>query len=157
MKSVVNTPQGPVVREIAEPVAAGPHEALVAVRAFSINRGELALLKMRTDHWRPGQDIAGVVVEAAADGSGPAPGTRVAALVEGAGWSEQVAVPTDRLAVLPDTVTVEQAAALPLAASPRCGRSASPAPSWAAECWSPAPTAASDASRSNWRSRPARR
>lgn len=114
MESVVNTPLGVVFRDVAEPGPAA-NEALVAVRAFSVNRGELALLTMRTEDWRPGQDIAGVVLEPAADGSGPAAGTRVAGLVEAAGWAERVAVPTDRLAVLPDAVTVEQAASLPLA------------------------------------------
>jgi NADPH:quinone reductase len=88
----------------------------VAVRAFSINRGELALLETRTNQWRPGQDIAGVVVEQAADGSGPPPGSRVVALVEQAGWAELAGVPTDRLAPVPDQVSIEQAAALPLAA-----------------------------------------
>jgi NADPH:quinone reductase-like Zn-dependent oxidoreductase len=87
----------------------------VAVRAFSINRGELALLQTRTNNWRPGQDIAGLVIEQAADGSGPAPGSRVVALVEQAGWAELAAVPTSRLAVLPSQVGIEQAAALPLA------------------------------------------
>jgi NADPH:quinone reductase-like Zn-dependent oxidoreductase len=85
------------------------------VRAFSVNRGELALLAARTEDWRPGQDLAGVVVEAAADGSGPQPGTRVAAQVEQAGWAEFVPVPTDRLVELPDEVSLEQGAALPLA------------------------------------------
>jgi NADPH2:quinone reductase len=114
MRAVFNTPQGPVVRDVAEPVRAD-NEALVAVRAFSVNRGELALLAARTGDWRPGQDVAGVVVEAAADGSGPAPGARVAAQVEQAGWAELVPVPTGRLAVLPDAVSVAQGAALPLA------------------------------------------
>jgi NADPH2:quinone reductase len=50
-------------------------EVLVEVRAYSVNRGELFLLKMRSDGWRPGQDLAGVVVQAAADGTGPALGT----------------------------------------------------------------------------------
>jgi NADPH:quinone reductase-like Zn-dependent oxidoreductase len=89
----------------------GSGEALVAVQAFSINRGELDLLQTRTGRWRPGQDIAGVVVEPAADGSGPAPGTRVVALVEQAGWAELAAVPTGRLAPLPAEVGTEQAAA----------------------------------------------
>lgn len=87
----------------------------MAVRAFSVNRGELALLAARTADWRPGQDVAGVVIEPAADGTGPAPGARVAAQVEQAGWAELVPVATDRLAVLPGTVSVEQAASLPLA------------------------------------------
>lgn len=114
MRAVVNTIKGPVVTGVDDPRPRGD-ETLVAVRAFSLNRGELALLKTRTDDWRPGQDIAGVVVEPAADGTGPAAGTRVVALVEAAGWAELAAVPVERTAILPDTVSVEQAAALPLA------------------------------------------
>jgi NADPH2:quinone reductase len=114
MKAILNTPSGPSIAEVDDPRPGGA-EALVAVRAFSINRGELALLETRTNDWRPGQDIAGVVVEPAADGAGPPPGTRVVALVEQAGWAELAAVPTTRLAPLPDEVTIEQAAALPLA------------------------------------------
>jgi hypothetical protein len=52
------------LREVAEPEP-GPDQALVEVRASSLNRGELALLSARPDGWRPGQDIAGVVTEAA--------------------------------------------------------------------------------------------
>jgi NADPH2:quinone reductase len=114
MKAIVNYPDGPAITNVDDP-RPGRGEALVAVRAFSLNRGELALLEARTDGWRPGQDIAGVVVEQAADGSGPAPGSRVAALVEQAGWAELAAVPTERLAILPDDVGIEPGAALPLA------------------------------------------
>ena len=90
-------------------------EALVAVHATSLNRGELRLLNIRPDGWIPGQDIIGIVEHAAADGSGPATGTRVAALVDQAGWAERVAVPTDRLAVIPDGVSFASAATLPVA------------------------------------------
>lgn len=114
MKAIVNTPAGAGIASVDDPQP-GPDEALVRVHAFSINRGELALLKARTENWRPGQDIAGVVIRAAADGSGPPAGTRVVALVEQGGWSESVAVPTNRLAEVPDDVGLQQAAALPLA------------------------------------------
>lgn len=114
MKAIVNNPDGPVVTTVADP-RPGSDEALVAVRAFSVNRGELALLQTRTGGWRPGQDIAGVIVEPAADGTGPAAGTRVAALAEQAGWAELAAVPAGRLAALPPEVSTEHAAALPLA------------------------------------------
>jgi NADPH:quinone reductase-like Zn-dependent oxidoreductase len=114
MKAIVNTPAGVGIADVGEPRPARD-EALVAVWAFSVNRGELALLTARTNDWRPGQDIAGVVVEQAADGSGPPQGTRVVALVEQGGWSELAAVPTARLSALPDEVSTEQAAALPLA------------------------------------------
>lgn len=114
MKAIVNNPDGPVVTTVKDP-RPGSGEALVAVRAFSVNRGELALLQTRTGGWRPGQDIAGVIVEPAADGTGPAAGTRVAALAEQAGWAELAAVPVGRLAALPPEVSTEHAAALPLA------------------------------------------
>lgn len=114
MKAIVNNPDGPAIMTVDDP-RPGSGEALVAVRAFSVNRGELALLQARTDGWRPGQDIAGVVTEPATDGTGPAAGTRVVALAEQAGWAELAAVPTARLAPLPAGISIEQAAALPLA------------------------------------------
>ncbi len=101
-------------RVVPEP-AAYPDEAIIAVYASSLNRGELALLAGRPEGWRPGQDIAGVVATLAADGSGPRAGTRVVGLVEGAGWAQRVAVPVTRLAALPDAVGVAVAAALPMA------------------------------------------
>jgi NADPH2:quinone reductase len=117
MLGLVNTPNGtaPVgIQELPEPIPA-PNEALVAVRTFSLNRGELSLLRIRPAGWRPGQDIAGTVLEAAADGSGPKPGARVLALLDWHGWAERAAVPVSRLAVLPDSVSFAHAAALPVA------------------------------------------
>ena len=98
-----------------EPPTPTPEEAVVAVATSSVNRGELSLLKVRPAGWRPGQDVAGVVVEPAADGSGPVGGARVVGLAEQGAWSQQVAVPTSRLVELPAGVSVNQAAALPLA------------------------------------------
>lgn len=98
-----------------EPPIPTPEQALVAVATSSVNRGELSLVKVRPAGWRPGQDIAGVVVGPAADGSGPVAGTRVVGRVEQSGLSQQVAVPTSRLVDLPAEVSVEQAATLPLA------------------------------------------
>lgn len=100
--------------ELDEPEPA-PHEALVSVRAVSLNRGELRLLNIRPNGWVPGQDVAGIVERAAADGSGPAVGARVAALVDQAGWAENVAAPTDHLAILPDDVSFVAAATVPVA------------------------------------------
>jgi NADPH2:quinone reductase len=117
MLAVVNTPNGkdPVeIREVAEPRPAA-HEAMVEVRAFSLNRGELRLFQIRPEGWRPGQDISGVVNRPAADGSGPKAGARVVALTDNAGWAERAAVPAHRMAVLPDNVLLEEAAALPVA------------------------------------------
>jgi NADPH2:quinone reductase len=91
------------------------NEALVKVEAFSVNRGETFQLERPRPDWRPGKDIAGMVVQAAADGSGPANCRRVVGHPPAGGWAEYVAVPTDSLAELPDAVTTVQAAALPLA------------------------------------------
>ena len=116
MLAFVNTPSAPLpveLREVADPQPAAD-EALVEVHAFALNRGELALLAMRPEGWRPGQDIAGVVVQAAADGSGPKAGTRVVALVDGGGWAQRVAAPTARMATLPDNVSFASAATLPV-------------------------------------------
>jgi NADPH2:quinone reductase len=100
--------------EVAPPLPAA-NEALVDVKAFGVNRGELRLLASRPDGWRPGQDIAGVVRQRAADGSGPDAGTRVVACIDEAGWSEQAAAPIARMASLPESVSFESAATLPVA------------------------------------------
>jgi NADPH:quinone reductase-like Zn-dependent oxidoreductase len=92
-----------------------PGEALVKVEAFSVNRGEIFQLEHPRPGTRPGKDIAGLVVEAAADGTGPAVGQRVAGHPEAGGWAEYAAVPTAALAPLPDGVSAVRAAALPLA------------------------------------------
>jgi NADPH:quinone reductase len=117
MLAIVNTPGGPepvAIRDVPEPELR-PNEALVAVHAFSLNRGELRLFAARPEGWRPGQDIAGTVVHAAADGSGPPSGTRVVALCDWHGWAERAAVPSHRMAPIADNVSCAAAAALPVA------------------------------------------
>jgi NADPH2:quinone reductase len=117
MLAVVNTPSGPepvAIREVAEPELRA-NEALVAVHAFSLNRGELRLFQVRPEGWRPGQDIAGVVLRAAVDGSGPSAGTRVVALCDWEGWAERAAVPLHRIAPIADNVSFAAAASLPVA------------------------------------------
>jgi NADPH:quinone reductase len=85
------------------------------VRAYAINRGELSLLEQRPNGWLPGQDVAGEVLAQASDASGPPPGTRVVGPADSGGWSERVAIPSHRVAALPDGVSLADAAALPVA------------------------------------------
>jgi NADPH:quinone reductase len=101
------------IRDVPEP-APGPSEALLKVEAISLNRGELRQLASYPD-WVPGQDVGGVVLQPAADGSGPPAGTRVAAVVDEGGWAERVAAPITRIGVLPDGVSTSAAATLGVA------------------------------------------
>jgi NADPH:quinone reductase len=92
-------------------------EMLVKVHAISLNRGETRMaLSQAADGWRPGWDAAGVVERAAADGSGPAAGSRVVCTNGFAGWAEYIAVAPPAAAVIPDNVSFEDAASLPVAA-----------------------------------------
>lgn len=116
MRALVSTPGDAhiaEIREVEEPVP-GPNEVVIEVRAASLNRGELSLLPARPG-WRPGQDIAGVVVQAASVSSGPGVGSRIAAVVDQGGWAERAAAPVTRVGVLPDAVTFSQGATLGVA------------------------------------------
>lgn len=148
-----------VLGETAEPEPADD-EAVIAVEAYSVNRGETFQLDGGLDRrwagWRPGKDIAGTVTRPAADGSGPVEGARVVAHPPAYGWAERVAVPTHSLAELPDSVDAVTAAALPWRGSPRCGCCGPPGRSQAARCCSPAPAAGSAITSPNWPRPPAR-
>jgi NADPH:quinone reductase-like Zn-dependent oxidoreductase len=108
-------PDEPVVFDTATLPAPAADQALVAVEAFGVNRGEIMRLFRPKPGWRPGRDVAGRVLRAAADGSGPREGARVVGYLAGGGWAEQALAPTDALVELPEAVSTEQAAALPLA------------------------------------------
>jgi NADPH:quinone reductase len=117
MRALVARPSAAHGLELAELDAPkpAPDEALVAVRAVSLNRGEARYLPARQEGTVHGWDVAGVVRAAAADGSGPGEGARVVGLVDEGAWAELAAVRTDRLAELPEGVSFEEASTLPVA------------------------------------------
>lgn len=111
---------GHVVSPIAQ-----PSQAIIQVAAISLNPGDFFGASVGKKGAQIGWDLAGTVIQQAADGSGPRTGSRVVGLIVTGGWAgdapglgawaEQVAVPTSQLAVLPDTVSFAQAATLPIA------------------------------------------
>jgi NADPH:quinone reductase len=118
VQALVHDPGSPSAlrrAEVPEPVP-GPGEALVAVAAASFNFLDLAYADaMHGVGGVPGEDASGVVVAAAADGTGPAAGARVAGFAMGGALAQRRAVATADLAVVPDGVDLVAAAALPAA------------------------------------------
>lgn len=135
MKAIVYTEYGSpdVLRqaEIEKPTPA-PGEALVRVRAASINMADRYLMRgkplmarimtgglLRPKSNRLGADVAGEVVEVGRDVRGFRPGDAVYADLAACGFggfSEYVAVPEKYLARKPANLSFEQAAAVPMAA-----------------------------------------
>jgi NADPH:quinone reductase-like Zn-dependent oxidoreductase len=115
VKAVLPAGLGKIEVTDIEEVEPGAHELVIEVGAYSVNRGETFQLELPRDGWRPGKDIAGRVVTAAADGSGPPVGARVVAHLPHSGWAERAVARAEQVAVLPDSVSIEQGAALPLA------------------------------------------
>ena len=92
-----------VIRPVADPVP-DRGEAIVRVRAISLNRGEVRRSGMAAAGWRPGWDLAGEVERAAADGSGPRAGARVVGLL-GDGSAEAMSSQSSPLLALPSAGT----------------------------------------------------
>lgn len=100
--------------EVDQPTPASS-QALVRAAAVSLNRGEVRRALNAQEVYTPGWDLAGVVEQPAADGTGPKAGARVVGYVPSGAWSEVAAIPTNAMAELPDTVSFSQAATLPVA------------------------------------------
>lgn len=106
---------GLTLAEVADPVPL-PHEALVRIDAFAPNPGDLAALPGSAPGSVPGWDGSGVVLEAAADGSGPAAGSPVLLLGMAGGWARRRAVSISLMGGAPPAVPAEHLATLPVPA-----------------------------------------
>lgn len=117
MRALVHDPDSAQLLRMAEVPRPSPRpdEALIEVRAAGLNFGELAYAERHAAGDPMGWDAAGVILEPAADGSGPRRGSRVASFGPPGGWAEQRAVGTTELAVVPADVDLAAASALPAA------------------------------------------
>ncbi len=119
MKAIVFDPNAPrnfAFGEAPAPEATAPNELLIDVRAISLNFGEVSTVDNAENPGDiPGWDSAGVVVVPAADGSGPPAGARVVGAGWSQGWAQQRVLTSDNVAIIPDPVDFETAAALSIA------------------------------------------
>ncbi|WP_280460256.1 zinc-binding dehydrogenase [Nocardia carnea] len=96
-----STESGLRLGEAPDPEPA-PNQAVVRVTATSLNSGEIRhALAEATDGAVLGWDAAGIVQQAAADGSGPPAGTPVVTLGAYGAWAELRAVDTDLIGTVP--------------------------------------------------------
>jgi len=109
--------------EVAPP-AVSPNEIRVAVHAAGVNpvdwryrRGELKWMDWSPFPRTPGADIAGTVRAVGREVTAFHVGDRVVAMLDilnGEGYAEQVCVPADQAAHTPDSISMVEAAGLPL-------------------------------------------
>ncbi|UUZ96532.1 zinc-binding dehydrogenase [Paenibacillus sp. P25] len=103
-----------IIKEVEPPIPQ-PYEAIVQVKAISLNRGEIRDSLSGDKKKRPGWDYSGIVIEQAKDGSGPAKGSRVVGSLPSGAWAEQIAARTSLMSEIPDSVSFGQASTLPIA------------------------------------------
>jgi len=122
VRAVVITKHGPPavlqVHERADPQLA-PEEVRIEVGAAGVNFADvLARMGLYPDAPKPpcviGYEVAGTVIEVGAAVSGLAQGQRVLAGTKFGGYASQVAVPAADVTPLPEGLTFEQGAAIPV-------------------------------------------
>lgn len=90
-------------------------EVLIKVKASAINRSDIITREGKSGYVSNpilGIEVAGEVVKAT-EGTNIEVGTRVMGLVNGGGYAEYVTMPADRIMIVPDNLSFEEAAAIP--------------------------------------------
>jgi NADPH:quinone reductase-like Zn-dependent oxidoreductase len=122
VRAVVITKHGPPsvlqVQEQPDPEL-GPDDARIDVAAAGINFADvMARVGLYADAPKPpcviGYEVAGTVLELGSNVSGLSPGQRVLAGTKFGGYASQVAVPSADVMPLPDGLSFEQGAAIPV-------------------------------------------
>ncbi len=122
MRSVVITKHGgPGVFEVQErpDPELGPGQVRIAVAAAGINFADvMARIGLYADAPKPpcvvGYEVAGTILELGDGVEGLAHGQRVVAGTQFGGYASQVVVPANDVVALPDELTFEQGAAIPV-------------------------------------------
>ena len=116
---VTSLDSDPVQTRLADPVPA-EGEVLVRVSAVGLNFADLLMAAGRYQTrpalpFIPGMEFSGTVIAVAPGGTGPAPGTRVLGISGTGALADRICIAADNLAVLPDGMSMTDAAAFPIA------------------------------------------
>jgi NADPH:quinone reductase len=119
MKAVVCKQYGPpdsLVFEALPSPRPGPGEAVVSVRAASVNFPDVLIIQNKYQFkpplpFSPGSELAGVVKEVAPDAAGFKPGDKVIAFTTYGAFAEEVKTEASRLVPMPEGMDYPQAAA----------------------------------------------
>ncbi|WML52233.1 NAD(P)H-quinone oxidoreductase [Neobacillus sp. PS3-12] len=114
---IVKIPGGPNQLDLVEVPIPKPNEGelLIRVHAAAVNRTDILTREGKIGYLRNpilGIEISGTVVEVNGESSFSI-GDRVMGLVNGGGYAEYAIMPADRAMKIPDSLSFEQAAAIP--------------------------------------------
>jgi NADPH2:quinone reductase len=123
MKAIISTAPGDIdsvlYEELQAPVI-GSDQVRIAVRAAGVNFADLLLIQGKYQDkpkypFAPGLEVSGVVLEGRGDTAKPLIGRRVMAAITHGGFAEEVVTDTCNVIEIPDHMSYETAATIPIA------------------------------------------
>lgn len=116
LSRTAGVPETLTLEEVPDPVP-GPGQLLIRVAACGVNFPDVLIIEDRYQirpprPFAPGAEVAGTVAAIGADVDGFAAGDRVMAITSWGGMAELVAVDADKCVAIPDTMPLDEAAAL---------------------------------------------